>query len=92
MKLSYNFSIEDLGQYGFRYHTKEDADREEEFLFADSWVFNIGHSRRGQFYYIIVGEARKINIYASDPDGSSGQIGLPDVLTDLIRNDVIIKS
>jgi hypothetical protein len=92
MKLVDNFLIEDLGQYRFDYYTEEEADEADEFLFANNWVFDIGHSRRGQHYYIIIGKDRRLNVYGSDPDGSSGQIGLPDVLVDMIRDGVIDKS
>ena len=56
------------------------------------YKFKIGHSRRGQFYYLLVKEAtRKIIIYATEPDGSGGVIGCPDVLVKLINDGIIIE-
>ncbi len=62
------------------------------YYFTDYLVFEVGHSRRGQFYYILCHQnSLELSVLATEPDGSGGMINLPDVLFTMIKNgDVII--
>ncbi len=90
MKISKDFEISKLQDFGFECLIREELDdMDDSYLFENNWVFNIGHSRRGQFYYIIVDSKRNLSLYASQPDGSPGPIELPSVLIDLVKNGII---
>ncbi len=69
------------------------SDRDELYYFDDYLILNIGHSRRGQYYYIFCHkETLELYVYASKPDGSGGVCDLPDILVQMILNgDVILK-
>ena len=62
------------------------------FYYTNYLVLSIGHSRRGQFYYILCHkESLELNVVATKPDGDGGMIGLPDVLFTMIQaGDVIL--
>lgn len=53
------------------------------------WVYTLGHSRRGQFYYLIVDNGELL-VYASDPDGSGASVELGDVLFKLYRDGLVV--
>jgi hypothetical protein len=83
-----------LEYYGFSFYSKEDAKiefDEDGYMFENNWVFNVGHSRRGQFYYITVNTKGTVELYASRPDGTPGSIDMPDVLIDLVADGILIK-
>ena len=52
------------------------------------YVCNIGDSRRGQSYYLLVDDNRNLSIYASEPDGSGGSVKLNDVLLKMFKNNL----
>ena len=93
MKLKDGLWIGVLLDYGFvEVDKEEDEDDESPYMVDYDYKFEIGHSRRGQFYYLLVKEStRKIIIYATKPDGSGGVIGCPDVLVKLISDGVIVE-
>ena len=82
MKLKNDFNLEELLDYGFTKINKEEETKNEEYTIASyDYKFEIGHARRGQFYYLLVSEdTRTITLYASEPDGSGGTVYAPDVL------------
>jgi hypothetical protein len=54
------------------------------------WVFEIGHSRRGQSYYVIINkDTNEVQILATEPDGSGGIINAGDIFKVLIENGFI---
>ena len=53
------------------------------------YIYDLGHSRRGQHYYIIVNESRNFNIIATEPDGSGGVCELGNILIELLENNLI---
>lgn len=82
MKIKEDLKLEDLVQFGF---SKNDDDfkhnnnlDEINPLWWATYIYNIGHSRRGQFYYIIVQENRNVFLYASKPDGDGGFVPLTE--------------
>lgn len=93
MKIKENINLEILLDYGFVKVDKEEEDeRDDSTLSYYDYSFNIGHSRRGQFYYLLVSEkSRIINIYASKSDGSGCSIELTSKLIDLFENGLIEK-
>jgi hypothetical protein len=82
MKLKNDFNLEKLLDYGFSKIDKQEMmDDDNWTLSVYDYLFEIGHARRGQFYYLLVSEeTRTITLYASEPDGSGGTIYAPDVL------------
>jgi hypothetical protein len=69
------------------------SDRDELYWFDDYLILNIGHSRRGQYYYIFCHKKTlELYVYASKPDGSGGVCNLPDILVQMIlTGDVVLK-
>tara|TARA_R110000787_G_scaffold70320_1_gene156376 strand:+ start:1082 stop:1456 length:375 start_codon:yes stop_codon:yes gene_type:complete len=56
-----------------------------------SWVFEIGHSRRGQSYYVIIHKVtNEVQILATEPDGAGGVIDAGNIFKELIESDFII--
>lgn len=61
--------------------------------YQDGFIYDIGHSRRGQSYYLFVGDGSLgISILGSEPDGAGGMIGLPNKIIELFENGIICKS
>jgi hypothetical protein len=82
MKLKNDFNLEKLLDYGFSKIDKQEMmDNDSWTLSVYDYLFEIGHARRGQFYYLLVSEEKRtITLYASEPDGSGGTVCAPDVL------------
>lgn len=91
MKIKQSHDLSILLEYGFlKIDQKEEEDNENWVIANYDYLYEIGHSRRGQFYYLLVKESnREIIIYASAPDGSGGAIKAPSVLISLIKEDLI---
>ena len=91
MKVKEELNLEVLLYYGFTKIDKEEETENEEYTIASyDYRFEIGHARRGQFYYLLVGEkTRDVIIYATDPDGSCGSVMCPDVLIKLYVDGVV---
>lgn len=85
--LKYGFDLFDQ-EYRECYFEEEDA----AYYHEDGYIYNLGHSRRGQFYYIYVGGNRYFRIYSTRPDGSEDSILLGNVLFDLISAGIVEKS
>ena len=78
----------DLSKYGFSKVDKEKHEMIDETLITlYDWVYCIGHSRRGQFYYVLVYEDRTIHLYASNPDGDGDVVAYPSIILELFKND-----
>jgi hypothetical protein len=82
MIISDSFDLENLSKYGFKKFDIEDCSEEMEYMKID-WVMDLGHSRRGQFYYLIVSQM-SLKIFASKPDGSGGSLAFPQKALDAI--------
>jgi hypothetical protein len=88
MRINKNFDLTNLVGYGFKPVDKEDEDYAISYF---DYALDLGHSRRGQFYYLLVkSETRAVFIYASDPDGSGGSLGLKDVIIALVKDNVLV--
>ena len=93
MKIKEELNLDTLLEYGFEKVNKEEEgqgwDTDYTIVMYD-YMFTIGHSRRGQFYYLLVNEKdRLIDIYAPKPDGDGTSIKCPDVLIQLMKNNII---
>lgn len=88
MKLTEGLNIEILKDYDFHKIT-EDYKREHNLdetpiKYMYGWIYNMGHSRRGQFYYLICSNEGNFSIVATKPDGGGGAISLEE-------NDIFSK-
>lgn len=89
MKIKEGISLDVLLNYGFE---KINKGLEDELGYHSRFDFRyeIGHARRGQFYYLLVSEiGRTIVILATDPDGSGGIVNCPDVLIKLFAEGIV---
>ena len=60
------------------------------YYYEGCWVFEIGHSRRGQSYYVIINKnTNEVQLLATEPDGSGGIINAGDIFKVLIENGFI---
>lgn len=91
MKIKEELNLEVLLNYGFIKIDKEEETKNEEYIIASyDYKFEIGHARRGQFYYLLVGEkTRDVIIYATELDGSGGSVMCPDVLIKLSVDGIL---
>ena len=91
MKVKEELNLKVLLNYGFTKIDKEEETENEEYIIASyDYKFEIGHARRGQFYYLLVREkTRDIIIYATESDGSDGSVMCPDVLIKLSVDGVV---
>lgn len=87
MKIKDSIKFTDLEDYGFTIPTKEDF--EEDIHIQDAkYIYDCGHARRGQCFYILVSENRHLSIYSTEPDGSGGKVLLPNVLIEMVKDDI----
>jgi len=90
MKIKEELNIDILLEYGFEKIDKAEEEKDEQYTISNfDYKYLIGHSRRGQFYYLLVGNSRNVIIYASEPDGSGGCVDLPDVLIKMFNHGII---
>ena len=91
MKIKEDFDINLLKNYGFHkpidYNTIS-YDIEDYTISNSDYILYLGHSRRGQFYYLLVKD-KDLYIYSSKPDGDGGKLLLPDVLLKLFNDGII---
>jgi len=78
-----------LPEYGFVATSEDDEDEDNGSVMGAEFKYEIGHSRRGQFYYILVTGGR-VTLYASEPDGSGGQVRFPDIVVKLVQDGIFI--
>lgn len=75
---------------------KDDDIKRDNLVVSDShvlyWhegilVYHVGHSRRGQHYYLLADKATlEISIIASKGDGDGSSVLLPNILVTMIKN------
>jgi len=66
--------------------SEDDSSPFEMLSMGHSHYYEIGHSRRGQTYFLLISsETRELFIYASRPDGSGCEILFPDIVKELIK-------
>lgn len=91
MKVKEELNLEVLLDYGFTKVNKEEENENEQYAISSyDYKFEIGYSRRGQFYYLLVGEnTRDLIIYATEPDGNGGSVMCPDILIKLFYDGIV---
>lgn len=62
------------------------------YYYENYLAYKIGHSRRGQYYYLLCDvNTLNISIIATTPDGAGSNVSLPDVLiTWILNGDVVL--
>lgn len=84
---------EELIEYGFVVVEGEHkSELENEFdnrAYCD-YYFSMGHARRGQFYYLLIGSDGTVSVFASKPDGSGCSINMHDILLQMINDGKIV--
>ena len=89
MRIKENFNLEKLVDYGFEITDKEQENEESEIFYSD-YKLNLGHSRRGQFYWILVNSgSRNLSIVATMPDGDGGAIRIPNILMRMVEEGIV---
>ena len=94
MRLTLGNKIFQLGRYGFVKITKEFINENclegSDIACMEGWVYNMGESRRGQFYYLVCSLEGKFSIVATKPDGSGGALDLEkdSIISKLIRDKI----
>lgn len=80
MQLNQGIKAVLLKDYGFHVldedYKKENGLNDSPIEYMDGFIFDLGESRRGQFYYLICSNEGEFSIVATDPDGSGGAISL----------------
>lgn len=97
--MSYKFigTEQDLIDNGFTYYNEGRSDYDNNDMFIENhYIYNLGHSRRGQFYFYTVdmrSEDRSINVYASKPDGTGSYVNLDiNLIVDLIDKGLVVEN
>jgi len=91
MKLKENVDFSELIKLGFLETNESDNTYENywgefDINFTNKYAFELGHSRRGQFYYLLVDkESREISIYSTKPDGDGGELYLSSAYDMLVK-------
>lgn len=93
MKIKQDLDFKILEKYGFNkidQTIKDDYD--DNVIAVYEYEYNLGHSRRGQFYSLLIYSTGSLSIYASTPDGSGGSITLDNTIYNLIKDGIIEPS
>ncbi len=90
MKLKDSVTKEQLEELGF--YLYQENEYEYYYSMENKMIYEIGHSRRGQFYYLIVNKSNCIEVFATEPDGSGGSIELANTLLKMFKLGYIEES
>ena len=96
MKLKREFYNENtLSEIGFEFRAEDPKPRlfdEVEFELVDRYVYPIGPSRRGQFYFLSIHpETLEIYVYAISGDGRGTHIIIGNVLLEMFEKGMVEK-
>jgi len=96
MKLKEGVKIEELLTLGFQildkdYKEDNGIDEYDTLGVSEGYIFDLGHARRGQFYYLFCHFSGSFSIYASEPDGSGGMCSLAyiDIFKELYDKGIV---
>ena len=90
MKIKEGLELSVLEKYGFTKIDKEEADKECNYTKAVcEYEYLIDYSRRGQYYSIFVFIDGSLSLFASEADGSGGSVAFPNIVFDLIRDNIV---
>jgi hypothetical protein len=82
-------NLDRLPEFGFYKVFKEEHGVEELEIRRSEYMYTLGHSRRGQFYYYLVDKSGYISIYASEPDGGGTSINWDSVIIKLFKEGLL---
>lgn len=86
MKIKEHIELSKLLDFGF----EEKVEYHDDWEFENKYSYELGHSRRGQFYFLTVDkETRTIKVFATKPDGDGTDIELGGILLDLFKAGMI---
>jgi hypothetical protein len=94
MRLAKTNNIFQLGKYGFVKITKKLINERclegSDIACMEGWLYDMGGSRRGQFYYLVCSLDGEFSIVATTPDGSGGALELEkdSIFSKLIRDKI----
>ena len=83
MKISEKIKPEHLERFGFVTFNKNNYCEELQYCDA-AYILDLGNSRRGQHYYFLVSSKMVLTVFASKPDGSGGELEMPETAIDFI--------
>lgn len=93
LKIKDSVDLKELEKFGFFSSFEYETDYSEDFEFENTMIYEMGHSRRGQFYFILIDKSSLVmSVYATEPDGSGSDIAMSDVIFDLIQAGLVEKS
>ena len=91
MKLRPDLDISILKEYGFEEITEEyNSKHNYKLEYFKGYAYNLGHSRGGQFYYLICNFDKVFSIYASEPDGFGSDVKIDNIFFKLINDNIIL--
>ncbi len=80
-----------LENYGFvKVNPKEFENDDDPTLSYYEYYYKIGHARRGQFYFLLVGSNGELDVYASKAEGDGCAIAMPNILIELIQDQIAV--
>lgn len=92
LKIKDNVDLKELEKFGFFSDFEYETDYSEDYEFENQMIYEMGYSRRGQFYYILVDKSSLIiSVYATKPDGSGSNVAMSSVIFDLIQAGLVEK-
>lgn len=93
LKIKDNVVLKELEKFGFFSNFEYDTDYSDDYEFDNKMIYEIGHSRRGQFYFILVDKSTLVlSVYATKPDGSGSSVFMSPVIFDLIQAGLVEKA
>jgi len=67
-------------------------DQRTEALDIYDYFYEVGEGRRGQYYYIgVTAKDRVLSVIATKPDGDGCETALPNILIDMLNDDILEK-
>jgi hypothetical protein len=86
-----------LSEFGFVFEVEDpecaNSFNEIDFEIVDKFVCALGHSRRGQHYYLTIHpETFEIYVYANEADGRGTHIMIGDVLFRMFEKGMVEES
>lgn len=88
LKIKEEFDLSLLDKYGFQKTDPKEYQRfDEDYTLSHSlYIYQLGHLRRGQRYYLLIDSKRQLNLYSTKPDGDGCTVVFD---TNLINTNLI---
>lgn len=73
-------------------HRVIDSEYHPLYCCSNCMVYEMGHARRGQYYYLIFNiKENKFYVLASKPDGSGSEKEIPDIIIKLVEDGIVVR-